>query len=109
VAYAESVAERVRGALAGRDDVIEKRMFGGLAFMVSGHMTCGVVDTELMVRVGPECYAEALARPSAREMDFTGKPLKGFVYVAPDGFSSNADLAAWLALALDFVGGLPAK
>ena len=79
------LAERIRDVMAERHDVVEKRMFGGIAFMVSGHMCCGVATEDLMVRVGPDRYAEALAHPHAREMDFTRKPLKGYVYVAPAG------------------------
>ena len=79
MAYAEELADRVRKALAGIDGISERRMFGGLAFMVAGNMCCGIVGEELMVRVGPEAYARALSRPHARAMDFTGRPLKGMV------------------------------
>lgn len=109
MAYDEGIAERLRDAYAETPDVIEKKMFGGLAFMVSGHMSCGVVDETLMVRVGPERYADALSQPHAREMDFTGKPLKGFVYVDPAGFESDEALASWVATSLAFVGSLPPK
>ena len=81
MAYDEGVAQRLRDVFGDRTDVVEKRMFGGLAFMVSGNMCCGVVGKELMARVGPEQYEQALKEPYAREMDFTGKPMKGFVYV----------------------------
>ena len=84
-------------------------MFGGLAFMVSGNMCCGVVGGELMARVGPEQYEEALQEPYAREMDFTGKPMKGFVYVGVQGFVSDEDLKAWVVRCEQFVSGLPAK
>ena len=84
-------------------------MFGGIAFMANGHMSCGVVKETLMVRVGPDRHGDALVRPHAREMDFTGKPMKGFVYVAPEGFESDEDLAAWVTLSLDFVSTLPPK
>ena len=84
-------------------------MFGGLAFMLSGNMLCGIAGDSLMARVGPRRYEEALARPHAREMDFTGRPLRGFVYVAPEGFESDADLAAWVRICEDFVGTLPPK
>lgn len=89
--------------------MVEKKMFGGLSFMVKGHMCCGVVGDELMVRVGPDGYEAALERPHARPMDFTGKPLKGFVYVAPQGFSTQSTLERWIRLALEFVETLPAK
>lgn len=89
--------------------MVEKKMFGGLSFMVKGNMCCGVVGDELMARVGPDGYEAALKRPHARPMDFTGKPLKGFVYVAPEGFADRADLEGWIGLALNFVETLPAK
>ncbi len=74
--------------LSDRSGVREKKMFGGLAFLLRGNMCCGVVGDELMVRVGAESYEEALAHPYAREMDFTGTPMKGFVYVACEGFEA---------------------
>ena len=109
MAYDEGLAERLRDVYVGMPDVAEKKMFGGLAFMVNGHMSCGVVNDTLMVRVGPEAYANALARPHARQMDFTGKPLKGFVYVAPEGVESDEALSSWVSLSLEFVGSLPPK
>lgn len=109
MAYDEGVAQRLRDAYQHIPDVVEKKMFGGIAFMVEGHMSCGVVNDTLMVRVGPDQYESALKRPHAREMDFTGKPLKGFIYVAPEGFEDDPDLDGWVALSLDFVRSLPPK
>ena len=109
MAYDEGIAERLRGAYSDTPGVKEKKMFGGIAFMVGGHMSCGVVDDTLMVRVGPDRYTDALSRPHAREMDFTGKPMKGFVYVAPDGFGSDAALASWVNLSIGFVASLAPK
>ncbi len=109
MAYDETIAERVRSALQKHRGVVERRMFGGLAFMLRGHMCCGVLGGELMVRVGPEAHEAALSRPHVRKMDFTGKPLRGFVYVAPAGLASAADLEAWIARATQFVSSLPAK
>jgi len=114
LAYDEGLAERIRESVAGRDDlgpdeVVEKRMFGGLAFMIRGHMTVGINGDELMVRLGPDAYEEALGRPHAREMDFTGRALKGFVYVATGGTASDSDLADWIGLGVDFVKTLPPK
>ena len=86
MAYDEGLAQRLREAYEPVARVAEKRMFGGLAFMVNGHMSCGVNDETLMVRVGPELYEEALRRPYSREMDFTGRAMKGFVFVSPEGF-----------------------
>jgi TfoX/Sxy family transcriptional regulator of competence genes len=109
MAYDEGLAERLREVLGNRKDVTEKKMFGGIAFMVSGNMCCGVVNDTLMARVGPDQYEAVLKKPHARKMDFTGKPLKGFVYVAPEGFESDDELADWGGLCLDFVATLPAK
>ena len=109
MAYDERVARRVRRALTNYPGVVEKKMFGGLAFLLRGHMCCGVVGDELMVRVGPDAYDDALCEPHARKMDFTGKPLRGFVYVGSDGFASNGDLGAWVARGTEFVSSLPTK
>ena len=79
--YSEVLAARVRTSLAGQNGLEEKRMFGGLTFMVNGNMCCGVLNDYLVVRVGPDRFADALSRPHARPMDFTGRPLKGMVYV----------------------------
>ena len=109
MAFDEGLAQRIREVLAGSTPVLEKKMFGGLAFMVAGHMCVGVTGEELMARVGPDRYLEALARPGAREMDFTGKALKGFVYVAAEEIEEEHDLESWVAMALDFVRTLPPK
>ena len=109
MAYDEAVARRV-GRVLGKDGKIaEKKMFGGLAFMLRGHMCCGVLGDRLMVRVGPENYEEALSQPHVRKMDFTGRPLKGFIYVEPAGFSSEKDLKAWISKAKNYVFSLPAR
>lgn len=84
-------------------------MFGGLCFLVGGNMTCGIVKRELMVRVGPDGYADALDQPHARPMDFTGRPLRGMVYVSERGIATDAQLRAWMKRALKFTGALPAK
>lgn len=109
MAYDERLADRLREAYVGIPNVAEKKMFGGIAFMVQGNMSCGVVKEILMCRVGPDLYAEALSRPHAREMDFTGRSMKGFVYVDPEGFSTAEDLGEWVSLSLDFVTTLPPK
>ena len=109
MAYDEGIAERLRELFVDRPAVTEKQMFGGLAFMVRGHMLAGIIGESLMARVGPDEYAVALKRPFAREMDFTGKPMKGYVYVDPAGFESDADLMQWVDLCLRFNASLPAK
>ncbi len=108
MAFDETVADRVRAALT-IDGVTEKKMFGGLAFLLYGHMVCGVMRGELMVRVGPAAYEEALARPHARAMDFTGRPSRGMVFVASEGFASTPDLEAWVDLGIRHAAALPAK
>ena len=109
MAYDELLAERLRDALRRRRGVTEKRMFGGLAFMVHGNMCCGIVKDELMVRVGKDAYDDALSQKHARPMDFTGKPLKGMVYVAKKGFAKQEDLKAWVERGMKFVKTLPKK
>lgn len=102
--YDEGVAERLREHFADRNDNAEKKMFGGIAFMHSGNMCCGIVNDVLMAREGPDTHAEALARLPVREMDFTGKSLTGFLYVDPPGFAEDDDLASWLAFIEDRFG-----
>ena len=109
MAYDEGLAERVREVLSDRVEFSEKKMFGGLAFMVQGNMAIGVQAEELMVRVGPDAHADALSQPHARAMDFTGRPMKGFVYVGAPGLESDDNLAAWVSRGLDFALSLPAK
>lgn len=109
MAFDEAVAGRVREALAGAPDVVEKKMFGGIAFMVRGNMCCGVIGDRLMLRVGPKGYEAALSRPHARPMDFTGRPMKGMVYVEPAGFATLRDMKAWIGRAMKFALSLPLK
>ena len=109
MAYDEELAERVRRALTPHEGLSEKKMFGGIAFMLRGNMCCGIVRDQLMVRVGPERYDDALARPHARPMDFTGRPMKGMVYVGPEGLRSDADLSEWLRRGAEFAAALPPK
>lgn len=106
--YDEKLAARIRRIL-DRDDVEEKRMMGGLTFMVGGHMCCGVTGSDLMLRLGEEGAAAALAEPHVRPMDFTGKPLKAFVLVHADGTDDDGALRGWIRRALRFVDTLPPK
>lgn len=100
MAYDEGLANRIRTALGSRDDVAERKMFGGIAFMVAGRMACGVIHDDLMVRVGADRHEAALAEPHTRPMDFTGRPMRGMVYVEPAGVASDADLARWVERAV---------
>ena len=109
MAFSEKLADRIRKQLASETGLVEKKMFGGLAFMVNGNMSCGVVGDDLMVRVGPDAYADALAEPDAREMDFTGRPMKGMIYVTSDGVRTAKRLAFWVKKGLKFAQSLPAK
>ena len=103
MAYDEGLAQRMREALESQPRLAEKRMFGGLAFMVDGHMAAGILGETLMARVGPERAEAALAQPHVRPMDFTGKPMKGYLYVEPAGIESDEALAAWLDDCIAFV------
>ena len=109
MAYDEALAARIRSAFEGKPGVTERKMFGGVAFMVSGNMACGVTGDEIMVRVGPDNHEDALSRPHARPMDFTGRPMRGMVYVARPGFESDQDLAAWVESGASFARSLPSK
>ena len=109
MAYDEGLAQRIRELLEEEPALTEKRMFGGVAFLVGGKMAVGIVKDELMVRVGPEAHAASLAEPHVRPMDFTKRPMKGFVFVAPAGFEDDADLARWVARGLRVAASLPPK
>ena len=103
MAYDEGLAQRLREVFRDRADVAEKRMFGGLAFMVSGHMCCGVTGEDLMVRVGADQHEIVLSLPHARPMDITGRPMKGFVFVESVGLDSDEHLKEWVHRGLKFV------
>jgi len=105
MAYDEGLAERIRSVLEGHRKVVEKKMFGGVAFMLDGKMFVGIVKDDLLVRVGPERYEDAIKQRHVRPMDFTGKPMVGYVYVVDE----DATLARWVALGADFVATLPTK
>lgn len=107
--YDEGLAQRLREALARQPGITEKKMFGGLAFMTRGYMFVGVVGKLLMARVGPGAHEQMLARAHVREMDFTGKPMKGYVYVDPPGIQADAELADWVHRCLRFVQSLPPR
>jgi hypothetical protein len=109
MAYDEGLAERIRLANGDRPAVTEKKMFGGLAFMLNDYMFCGVTDDLLMARVGPDNYSTALAKAHVRDMDFTGRPMRGYVFVEPQGLESDDDLQYWVDLCAQFVMTLPPK
>lgn len=106
MSYDEQLATRVRAAVSKHRGVAEKKMFGGVAFLLDGRMFCGVLKNDLVVRVGPAKYHQALAKPHTRPMDFTGKPTIGYVYVAPGGCADGRRLGEWITWGLEFVASL---
>ena len=109
MAFDEALAKRVRALLIGRSGYGERRMFGGIAYMLDGRMCCGVLNDELVARVGSDDYPAALRQPHVRPMDFTGRPMKGYLYIAPAATAADASLAAWVERCAAFVITLPAK
>lgn len=101
--YNEFLADRIRHVLKDKNiHSLEKKMMGGIAFMVNDKMCVGIVKNDLMVRIDPEIYEDSLKRNGVREMDFTKRPMKGWVYVGPDGIDTDEDLEDWIQLAMDF-------
>jgi hypothetical protein len=109
MAFSETPAERIRQRLARRKNVVEKTMFGGIGFLLNGNLLVGVWKDSLIVRLGPEEGDEALLEPYVKEFDITGRPMKGWVLVEPEGVTSDDQLAGWIQRAVKFVGALPAK
>jgi TfoX/Sxy family transcriptional regulator of competence genes len=109
MAYDETLADRMRDALATRDDVTERKMFGGLAFMLAGNMCCGVIGSDAMLRLGEDGADAALDEPHTRPMDFTGRPMKAMVYVAAAGLDGDAAVQRWVDRAVAFAESLPPK
>lgn len=109
MAYDERLAERIRGYFKHRKGVEEKQMFGGCCFMLNGHMCCGIEKDRLMIRVMPDRYETLLSKPHARKMDFTGKPLKGFLFISEAGYRTASGLTRWLDEAVRFVKAKPPK
>jgi TfoX/Sxy family transcriptional regulator of competence genes len=108
MAFDEELADRIRDVIDPALEVSERKMFGGLAFMVGGNMACGVVKSELMLRLGPEGAEAALSDPHVRAMDFTGRPMKSMVYVDAEGLV-GAGLTRWVTEAVDYAASLPPK
>ena len=117
MAYDEALAQRVRDMLGDNPDITERKMFGGIAFMLSGNMAVGVRQEDLMVRVDPIDHEQALAQPGARQADMAGarqadmgsRPMKGWLLVGPDATAEDSGLEEWIARGLDFAVGLPPK
>jgi TfoX/Sxy family transcriptional regulator of competence genes len=109
MAYDQPLAERIQALIGQRRGVTEKRMFGGLAFLLNGNMCCGVMKDRIMLRLGPEGVAAALREPHTEPMDFTGRPMKGMVYVVPEGYENDSELEKWIETAVRFAKTLPPK
>lgn len=102
MAYEQKLADRIMDSLVHLDDVEEKHMFGGVCYMVNGKMCIGVVGDEMMCRIDPEIYEDALERDGCRQMDFTGRPMKGYVYVSKEGMKTKKNFEYWIELCLAF-------
>ena len=109
MAFSESLAARIRGELGGVPGVIEKKMFGGVAFMLLGNMAVGVIGEDIMVRVGPERHAEALSMEYVRPFDLTGRPMAGWVVVASPGLENETSFQDWVRWGVDYALSLPPK
>jgi hypothetical protein len=109
MAYDEGLAQRVREALGELPGLVEKKMFGGVGYMVQGNMACGVHKDRLIIRIGPEGYEDAMGMAHTRPFDITGRPMKGWVMVVPEGCESDGDLRDWVRLGVDFALTLPPK
>jgi TfoX/Sxy family transcriptional regulator of competence genes len=109
VAYDEALADRTRELLSVRAEVSERKMFGGIAFMVAGNMACGVIGEDLIVRLGDDEAAKALAEEGVRPFDFTGRPMKTTVYVSPERTADDAGLSEWVEAGADYAASLPPK
>jgi TfoX/Sxy family transcriptional regulator of competence genes len=109
MAYDENLAFRVKTILGNLPGLMEKKMFGGIGYLLNGNMACGIHKEYLIVRVGPDQHQSALEKPHARVFDITGRPMTGWVMVAPDGFIDQAALVNWVQMGLDFAATLPQK
>lgn len=109
MAYDEKLVRRIREVVVGASGLSEQKMFGGVCFTINGYMACGVQKKDLVVRVGPEGHERALLRKHTRRMDFTGKPMTGYVYVSEAGYKRKADLVRWVSQGIEFVQTLPPK
>ncbi len=109
MAYDEALADRVRDHIASNPNVVEKKMFGGVAFMNRGNMAVGVSNDELMVRVGLGGHEQAVADPGVRDFDMTGKRMKGWVLVGSQTIADDSDLNDWIDVGMDFAASLPPK
>ena len=109
MAFDEVLAARIRDVLGGIDGLSEKRMFGGIAFLLNGNMCCGVHGDDVILRVDPASAEDAVRKPHVRVFDMTGRPMKGWLLIGSDAVASDEELRAWIGMGVDFAGSLPAK
>ena len=109
MAFDEKLAGRVRKLLSGHDGLAEKRMFGGLAFLINGNMSVGVLGDDLIVRVAPDTTTVALREPGVRVFDMSGRPMKGWLLVGPSAIDKPASLAKWIRRGVEYASSLPVK
>jgi hypothetical protein len=109
MAYSEELAARIRDVVGGREGVSERKMFGGIAWMLHGNMACGTLGEDLMVRLAADDAQSALGEPHVGPMDFTGRPMRGFVRVSGEGIAEDAELARWVDAGAAFASSLPPK
>jgi TfoX/Sxy family transcriptional regulator of competence genes len=109
MAYDHDIADEIRTAIGHHPGLSEREMFGGIAFMINGNMAVGVSGDELMVRVGKDAHDEVVSRPGARTFDMAARPMRGWIAVAGEGFSTEEDLASWVSLGLGYAESLPPK
>jgi len=109
MAYDEGAAQRIREILEDIQGITERKMFGGIAFMLYGNMCCGVLKEDLVLRLGEEGSNQALKEKHVRNMDFTGRPMKSMVYVSPEGYDDDDDLKKWVTRSVEFAQSLPKK
>lgn len=109
MAFDPSLAERIRKVMNDRTDLVEKPMFGGLCFMIRGHMCCGIIDSTLMVRLAPDDADTLIEEPHVRPMDFTGRPMRGYLFVDAEGLATASSLRTWVTRCVRFVETMPIK
>ncbi|MDP2647002.1 MAG: TfoX/Sxy family protein [Desulfobacterales bacterium] len=109
MAYDEGLAQRVRELMEEISGFSEKKMFGGICFLINGNMACGILDYDVIVRVGPENHEASLEKPNTHVFDFTGRPMKGWVVVSQGGHESDKNLFCWVKKGMDYAMSLPEK
>jgi len=109
MAYNEQLADRMRAQLKSKRGLTEKKMFGGIGFLVNGNMACGIIKDDLIVRLGEDDFGRALKQKHVRVFDYSGRPMKGWVYVSAEGYSSDKALDDWMEKGTAFAKSLPKK